>query len=106
MTRPIIEYIDLSKPEGEQHIRREMTDAEFEAYQEKCAKADAEQAEKEATEYQVKRAAEYPPIGDQLDALMKWLSTESEFSIPAELKSIAMSCMSVKAKYPKPTEEK
>lgn len=47
-----------------------------------------------------KRAAEYPPIGDQLDALMKWLATEGEFTVPPELKSIAMTCMSVKAKYP------
>lgn len=52
--------------------------------------------------YADKRREEYPPIGDQLDALMKWLATEAEFSIPDELKSVAMSCMSVKAKYPKP----
>lgn len=48
------------------------------------------------------RAEEYPPIGDQLDAIMKWLDTETEVSIPAELKAVAMKCMSVKAKYPKP----
>lgn len=47
-----------------------------------------------------KRAAEYPSIGDQLDALMKWLSTETEFGIPAELKSLACKCMAVKSKYP------
>lgn len=51
--------------------------------------------------YAEKRRAEYPPIGDQLDALMKWLATETEFTVPAELKSIAMKCMSVKGKYPK-----
>lgn len=51
------------------------------------------------------RAAEYPPIGDQLDAIMKWLATETEFNVPTELKSLAMKCMSVKAKHPKPTEE-
>jgi hypothetical protein len=51
-----------------------------------------------------KRALEYPPIGDQLDAIMKWLATENEFNIPKELKSLAMACMSVKAKYPKPKE--
>ena len=54
--------------------------------------------------YKQLRAAEYPDIGDQLDAIMKWLSTEGEFAIPKELKSIAMTCMSVKAKYPKPKE--
>lgn len=55
--------------------------------------------------YTAKRAAEYPPMGDQLDAVMKWLATENEISIPEELKSIAMKCMSVKAKYPKPTKQ-
>lgn len=51
--------------------------------------------------YRELRASEYPPIGDQLDAIMKWVATETEISVPAELKSIAMACMSVKAKYPK-----
>ncbi len=51
--------------------------------------------------YRENRAAEYPPIGDQLDAIMKWLATESEFNIPADLKSVAMQCMAVKSKYPK-----
>lgn len=48
------------------------------------------------------RTSEYPPIGDQLDAIMKWLATENEFAVPDELKSVAMKCMSVKAKYPIP----
>jgi hypothetical protein len=55
--------------------------------------------------YQQKRALAYPSIGDQLDAIMKWLATESEFGIPAELKSIAMTCMSVKAQFPKVEED-
>jgi hypothetical protein len=46
------------------------------------------------------RAAEYPPIADQLDAIMKWLATESEFGVPQELKSLAMACMSVKSRHP------
>lgn len=58
-----------------------------------------------AETYDVLRAREYPPIGDQLDAIMKWIATENEFAVPAELKSIAMKCMSVKAKYPKPEGE-
>jgi hypothetical protein len=65
----------------------------------------AAQAALAATEYKRLRAAEYPPIGDQLDAIMKWLATETEFNIPAELKSVAMKCMSVKSKYPKPEGE-
>lgn len=52
--------------------------------------------------YVKKRRQEYPEIGDQLDAIMKWLATETEITVPAELKSIAMKCMSVKAQYPKP----
>ena len=47
------------------------------------------------------RRAEYPAVTDQLDAIMKWLATETEFGIPAELKSLACKCMSVKAKYQK-----
>lgn len=66
------------------------------------AEAAAREAERQATAYRDLRRAEYPDIGDQLDAIMKWLATESEFSVPAELKSLAMACMSVKSKYPKP----
>lgn len=58
--------------------------------------------ERAANQYREDRRAEYPPIGDQLDAIMKWAATESEISVPAELKSIAMKCMSVKAQFPKP----
>lgn len=61
--------------------------------------------EPDASLYREMREREYPKIGDQLDAIMKWLATESEFAIPAELKSVAMKCMSVKAKYPKPKEK-
>jgi len=55
----------------------------------------------DAPTYKALRQAEYPPIGDQLDAVMKWMATETELSVPAELKSIAMACMGVKTKYPK-----
>lgn len=55
--------------------------------------------------YVEKRLKDYPPVGDQLDAIMKWLATETEFTVPDELKSIAMKCMSVKAKHPKPQKE-
>lgn len=51
------------------------------------------------------RRAEYPDIGDQLDAIMKWVAGENEITVTPELKSLAMTCMSVKAKYPKPQEE-
>ena len=53
---------------------------------------------------QEQRAAAYPEIGEQLDAIMKWAFTETEIGLPEELKSLAGQCMAVKAKYPKPEE--
>lgn len=46
-----------------------------------------------ATEYQRQRAAEYPPIGDQLDAL--WKGGDAAAEMLAKVQA-------VKAKYPKP----
>ena len=51
--------------------------------------------------WEQRRQIAYPPIGDQLDEIMKWLATETEFQVPEKLKSIAMKCMSVKAHIPK-----
>jgi hypothetical protein len=63
------------------------------------AEIDAEvarlQAAHEANEYQRKRAAEYPPIGDQLDALWKGGDAAAEMLVKVQ---------AVKAKYPKETE--
>lgn len=56
-------------------------------------------------DYSDKRKDEYPDIRGQLDAIMKWIAGENEITVTPELKSIAMKCMSVKAKYPKPKEE-
>lgn len=53
------------------------------------------QAEYEAQEYQRQRAAEYPPIGDQLDALWKGGDAAAE---------MLATVMAVKAKYPKPEQ--
>ena len=50
-------------------------------------------AKYEAEEYQRKRAPEYPPIGDQLDALWKGGDAAAE---------MLATVMAVKAKYPKP----
>lgn len=61
---------------------------------------------KVTVDYREARAAEYPPIGDQLDAIMKWAFSETEIGMPDELRSLAAKCMSVKAKYPKPNGEK
>lgn len=51
------------------------------------------QSEYDAKEYQRKRVPEYPPIGDQLDAL--WKGGEAAAEMLAKVQA-------VKAKYPKP----
>ena len=51
------------------------------------------QVEYDAKEYSRKRAPEYPPIGDQLDALFK------AGAFPADM---AAKIQAVKDKYPKP----
>jgi hypothetical protein len=53
----------------------------------------AQQAALAKTQYQRQRAAEYPPIGDQLDAL--WKGGEVAAAMLAQVQA-------VKAKYPKP----
>ena len=52
-----------------------------------------QQAALAATEYQRQRAAEYPPIGDQLDAL--WKGGDAAAAMLAQVQA-------VKTKYPKP----
>ena len=52
------------------------------------------QAAQNATEYQRKRAAEYPDYRDYLDGLVKGDQAQMQAYIDA--------CLAVKAKYPKP----
>jgi len=52
------------------------------------------QAEETAKQYQVNRAAEYPPITDYLDGVVK--------SDQAQIDKYIADCLAVKAKYPKP----
>jgi uncharacterized small protein (DUF1192 family) len=52
------------------------------------------EAEYERTEYQRKRAAEYPPMADYLDAVVK--------GDQAQIDAYVAACQAVKAKYPKP----
>ena len=47
-----------------------------------------------ATEYQRQRAAEYPPMTDYLDGIVKGDTAQVQTYIDA--------CLAVKAKYPKP----
>jgi hypothetical protein len=64
-------------------------EAEFDAMEAAHA---AEQAELARTKYQRDRAAEYPSIGDQLDAL--WKGGDAVTAMLAQVQA-------VKAKYPK-----
>lgn len=52
------------------------------------------EAECKATEYQRQRAAEYPPMSDYLDGVVKGDQAQVQAYIDA--------CLAVKAKYPKP----
>jgi hypothetical protein len=52
------------------------------------------QADYEATQYQRDRAAEYPPVTDYLDGIVKGDTAQVQAYIDA--------CLAVKAKYPKP----
>jgi len=77
--------------------RSQPTEAEIET-------AHAEwQTAHDATEYQRLRAPEYPPIGDQLDALLKHLNyrrTQGD-ELVQELDDIIASWLSVKQRFPK-----
>ena len=66
-------------------------EAEFDAIEAAHA---AEQAALAMTEYQRKRAAEYPPITDYLDGIVK--------GDQAQVQAYIAACLAVKAKYPKP----
>ena len=64
------------------------TDAEIEAEVVRL------QADYEAKQYQRDRAAEYPPMADYLDGIVKGDTAQVQAYIDA--------CLAVKAKYPKP----
>jgi hypothetical protein len=49
-----------------------------------------------ASEYQRKRLAEYPPMADYIDGIVKGDQSQVQAYIDA--------CLAIKAKYPKPTE--
>lgn len=62
----------------------------------KMAEKTAREANIVATEYQRKRAVEYPPVTDYLDGIVKGDQAQVQAYIDA--------CLAVKTKYPKPTE--
>ena len=70
------------------------------AYDAEVARLEAEQA---ATEYKRLRAPEYPPIGDQLDAILKHLNyrrTQGD-ELVQEMDDIISDWLEVKARFPK-----
>lgn len=60
----------------------------------KLAEKSAREAELAATAYQRQRAAEYPPMTDYIDGIVKGDQAQVQAYIDA--------CLAVKAKYPKP----
>jgi hypothetical protein len=54
--------------------------------------------------YRIKRAESYPPVGNQLDAIMKMAMVLKEQNIPLPQETIDWidSCLAVKDQYPKP----
>ena len=68
-----------------------VTDAEI------AAELSRLQAAHEANEYQRKRAAEYPPMADYIDGVVK--------NDQAQIDKYIADCLAVKAMYPKPTAE-
>lgn len=63
-------------------------------------------AKKAATEYRIKRATEYPPIGDQLDTIWKYLKSLGVTPDPNAgtntVNGMLAKIEEVKSKYPKP----
>lgn len=57
-------------------------------------------AEEKKIEYRHLRLMEYPSIGDQMDAIIKWLDGQN---VSGELAEIIGKCKAVKLKYPKQT---
>ena len=70
------------------------TDAELAEFAQAKAIRDAENVELAKTQYQRDRAAEYPPITDYIDGIVK--------SDQAQVQAYIDACLAVKAKYPKP----
>lgn len=57
--------------------------------------------------YKIARAAEYPKIGDQLDAILKhlnYMQMNGETNLVSELDGVVGQWLAVKAKYPKPED--
>lgn len=91
--------IDCSKPPGEQKVVVDMTPEEISKVQENWLR--------DAPDYKALRRAEYPQMGDQLDAIWKALDQliDNGISLPVEtVDMLDNKILAVKAKYPKPVD--
>lgn len=85
---------------GDAYSGLDWTDTQIDKPSEAILRAEVQRLQSvwDATEYRRLRATAYPPVGDQLDALMKWLDTQE---VTSELQGVIDWCKEVKAKYPK-----
>ena len=77
-------------------VQVEATLEEISEFNARIVEWEAREIELARIEYKRKRAAEYPPIADYLDGIVKGDQAQVQAYIDA--------CLAVKAKYPKPTE--
>ena len=97
-THPDVVGIDDSK--GAMDKQGNLVSIDQAAYDAEVARLEAEHA---ATEYQRLRAPEYPAIGDQLDAILKYLNyrrTQGD-ELVQEMDDIIHDWLAVKARFPK-----
>jgi hypothetical protein len=81
----------------------ELAGNELSEVEAKEAEAKAHLAEEAKTQYQRDREPEYPPVGDQLDAIIKHLNyrrTQGE-DLVQDLDNIVGAWLNVKSRYPK-----
>lgn len=87
-----LKVVDLVDEDGQPYKAAQVDEAKkIQVLSDRAAKAQGE-------DYKIKRRREYPPIGDQLDALYKkfHLSDDTQWS------EIVAKIEAVKTKYPKP----
>lgn len=71
-----------------------LSEEEIAAVEAAKLRATAEKVKYEQTKYQRQRAAEYPPMSDYLDGIVKGDQAQVQAYIDA--------CLAIKVKYPKP----
>jgi hypothetical protein len=79
---------------SQDHLIQNMTPVSYDVVQQRDAKR--QQDVLNALTYAQRRAAEYPPVTDYLDAIVK--------NDQAQLQKYISDCQAVKAKYPKPQQ--